>query len=394
MIRLGIIGCGGRMQQLLGLVKRLNAGTEIAAVTEIRGDAVKRQMAEAGLDVENTRFYTDADEMLDVEQVDGVMIGSRCSTHSMMAQKALKRNLPLFLEKPVATNMEDLLALRDAQAKSASQVVVSFPMRVTPLMRLVKEIIDSGKIGTVEHVEAWNDVFYALVYYMYWYRDENETQGLFIQKATHDFDYINYLLGIQPRWITAITSKQVFKGDRPAGLTCDDCREWDSCLESPFHIYARKAEADEVKPGVMNMCCFAKDTGNEDSGSALIEYETGMHVSYTQDFIVRKDAGRRGARLIGYKGTVEFDQHTNEVKVYMHHANRVETHKVQADACTHGGGDTVLVDNFIRVIRGEQHSVAPLDAGLLSILMCLKAKESAATRTFQEIKFPERGIGV
>ena len=33
-------------------------------------------------------------------------------------------------------------------------------------------------------------------------------------------------------------------------------------------------------------------------------------------------------------------------------------------------------------------SVAPLEAGLLSVLMCLKAKRSAETRSFQEIAYP------
>ena len=48
------------------------------------------------------------------------------------------------------------------------------------------------------------------------------------------------------------------------------------------------------------MCCYAVDTGNEDSGSALIRYETGMHVSYSRIF-ARHKAGARGARLFGYK---------------------------------------------------------------------------------------------
>lgn len=92
---------------------------------------------------------------------------------------------------------------------------------------------------------------------------------------------------------------------------------------------------------------------------------------------------------MGYKGTVEFDWCTDELKVYMHHTPRVETHKIDTSNMSHGGGDQVLVDNFVRVIRGERESVSTLSDGLLSALMCLRAKESAATDTFQEIKWPE-----
>ena len=137
------------------------------------------------------------------------------------------------------------------------------------------------------------------------------------------------------------------------------------------------------------MCAFAVDTGNEDSGSAIVMYETGMHASYSQNFFARKAAGRRGARLYGYKGTVEFDWYTNDVKVYMHHLPRVDTHQINPGAGSHCGGDPVLADNFIRVVRGEQESVSPLNAGLLSVLICLRAKESSLTNTFQEIQYPD-----
>lgn len=388
MLRLGVIGYGARAQGIISIIKKFNACVEVTAITDVRNDQIAAQMREQGGDPDSVKFYTDADAMLDNEKLDGVLIGTRCSLHATMAIKILQRNLPLFLEKPVATNMEDLVRLRDAAARSQSEVVVSFPLRVTPLVRLAKEIIDSGKIGTVEQVQAWNNVGYGICYYMGWYRDENETQGLFLQKATHDFDYINYLLGIEPRWVCAVTSKQIYKGDRPAGLTCDKCNEWDECMESPYHLFFTRAEAAEVQKAV-RPCAFAQDTGNEDSGSAIIEYETGMHVCYTQNFFARRRAHARGARLLGYRGTIEFDWATEELKVFMHHTPRVETYKIDTTNMSHGGGDTVLADNFIRVMRGEARSVAPLSAGILSALMCLKAKESAATRTFQEIVFPD-----
>lgn len=386
MIRLGVIGYGGRIRGVLGLIDALNAGTELVAITDVRNDEIRQQMQSAGQDASKIAFYTDPDEMLDKEQLDGVLVGTRCSLHTKMAIKVLERNLPLYLEKPVATNMADLLALRAAGAASSSEVVVSFPLRVTPLVRIAKEIIDSGQIGTVEHVQAWNNVPYGWCYYQSWYRDENETQGLFLQKATHDFDYINHILGTKPTWISAMKAKQVYKGDHPAGLRCDDCDEQDGCLESPFHAYFTKCETPRVQSSGL-MCGFAVDTGNEDSGSALIQYESGMHVCYSQNFFARRTAGKRGATLFGYKGTIEFDWYTDEVKVHMHHTPKTETHNLRTSGATHGGGDTVLVDSFVRAIRGERKSVAPLDAGLLSVLMCLKAKESAATKTFQEISF-------
>jgi predicted dehydrogenase len=382
-MRIGVIGYGLRIQNIVEYLLAFNEDVVLAAITDINWSKVSAQLADKGRDIADITMYSDADEMLDKEQLDGVLIGTRCSLHTVMAKKVMQRNLPLYLEKPVATTMDDLLTLKEAAEHSTSEVVVSFPLRNTALVRTVKEIVDSGKLGTIEHVQAINNVPYGGVYFHDWYRNEKETGGLFLQKSTHDFDYINYLLGLKPVAICAMKSKQIFKGNKPAGLHCKDCEEYKSCPESPYVLKHIKAEPDMYIQG--DMCSFAVDTGNEDSGSAIIQYETGMHVSYSQNFFARKEAAARGARLLGYKGTLEFDFNTEAIKVYMHNTPRVETYQLDSSQMSHGGGDAVLVDNFIQVMQGKAKSETPLSDGLLSALMCLKATHSSETHTFKTI---------
>lgn len=386
MSRIAVIGYGFQVRRIIGILQERDPTSRIAAIADPRSVEIRQSMMDEGYDCSAIQFYDDADEMLGQGEYDGVFIGTRCSQHTPMALKVLDKGLPLYLEKPVATTIEDLVRLRDAHRRSASPVVVSFPLRVTSHVQLVKEIIDSGKIGTVEHVQAVNNVSYGSIYYHRWYRDEQETQGLFLQKATHDFDYINYVLGLNPVQVCAMKSKQIFKGNKAAGLKCVDCDEQETCAESPQNL----RRAGEERYG--EFCGFAVDTGNEDSGSALVHYESGMHVSYSQNFFIRKKAARRGARFMGYKGTVEFDWTTDEVKVYMHHTPRVETYALDSAAVSggHGGGDYTLMDNFSALMKGKSDlSIAPLEAGLTSALICLKAKESAETGTFQAIAWPD-----
>ncbi|QHT62443.1 Gfo/Idh/MocA family oxidoreductase [Paenibacillus lycopersici] len=372
--RIGIIGYGARVGGLFGKMEERHPDFRLAAIADPRQDELAARLGERADGIE---WYGDADEMLDNAGLDGVAIGTRCNLHTEMALKVLKRNLPLFLEKPVATNYADLRRLKAAGEASSSQVVVSFPLRNTPLVKLAKDIIDSGQIGTVEHVQAFNNVPYGGVYYHNWYRDESITGGLFLQKATHDFDYINYLIGMQPTAVCAMKSKQIFKGDKPAGLMCKDCDERNDCEESTTKPQNRDRGS---------YCSFAADTGNEDSGSALIRYASGMHVAYTQNFFARRGAQKRGARLLGYKGTLEFDWYTNELSVFMHHEARVQTHRFDPNATGgHGGGDERLIDNYFEIVSGTAPSETTLDDGLLSALLCLKANESADTNTFQEI---------
>ena len=383
MLKIGVIGYGNRVSGVITILMSFDKDIKIQAITDIDIDSVKEKLKIKEIDPDSVKMYNDADKMLDNEVLDGIFIGTRCSLHTKFAIKVLNRNIPLFLEKPVSTNMKDLLALKTAFERSKSQVVVSFPLRMTPLVKLAKEIIDSGKLGTIEHVQAVNNVPYGGVYFHNWYRDENETGGLFLQKSTHDFDYINFILGIKPISICAMKSKQIFKGDKPNNLFCKDCDEKDTCPEGP---YVMKFIKYDLPNG--DMCCFAKDTGNEDSGSAIIRYESGMHVSYSQNFFARKRAASRGARFLGYNGTLEFDWFTDQLKVFMHNTERVESYKLDTSKMSHGGGDQSLMKNFLNIMKGVGCSLSSLNDGLLSALMCIKANVSASTDTFQKIEWP------
>jgi predicted dehydrogenase len=89
---------------------------------------------------------------------------------------------------------------------------------------------------------------------------------------------------------------------------------------------------------------------------------------------------------MGYKGTIEFDFVTGVVKVFMHHTPRVETYQIQTDE-GHFGGDAALAKNFIECIQGKTAPSPTLEDGLLSALLCLKARESAKTGTFQSVEW-------
>jgi len=378
-LSIGVIGCGLRVRAMLPLIQQNDRKipVKLAAVCDVKDkDTLIEELEKINIDCGSTRFYTDADEMLSKEQLDGVMIGTRCSLHTKYAVKVLAKKLPLFLEKPVATNQEDWKMLKKAYEDACSEVVVSFPLRITAMVQEVKKMIMQMELGPIEHVAAFNYPTYGGDYYHNWYRDESETGGLFLQKATHDLDYINHILGIRPVELCAMTSKQVMKGDKPAGFKCEECPEKLTCPEGPNQTLSR---GDYIHG---DYCCYAVDTGNEDSGTVIVRYETGMHAVYTQNFFVRNPhAGKRGAILAGQGGTLEFDWNTSEIIVRKHYTPGEIRYKVETTG-NHGGGDKKLADNFIGVMQGTEKSKTPLEQGLLSAYMCLKAKESAQNHCF------------
>lgn len=402
MINLGVIGYGVRVDMLMDEFLTLPAGARIQAIADTHPDRVKALMTKTGsreylhameidkidgmmrkcsIDPETIRFYSDADEMLDHEELDGVIVGTNCDTHTLFAGKVLSRKLPLFLEKPVAVSPEEAGLLETWNAEGMVPAVVSFPLRVTQIVQEVKRILDAGTIGKVEQVQAFNDVPYGYVYFHDWYRNEAVSHGLFLQKATHDMDVINYLTGERPVSVCAMKSKQIYKGDMPAGLRCSECDRQESCMDSSYNIEHTRNDIPRS-----DYCSFAVDTGNEDSGSMIVRYESGMHAVYSQNFFARKGAARRGARLYGYKGTVEFNFATDEIRVFDHMSDKVTVVHVNTPPGGHGGGDAVLCRNFLDLIREKAAvSVAPLDAGILSARVCLAATRSSENGTFEKV---------
>lgn len=379
LLNLGVIGFGSRISVIVKLL--VDSGkVRLKAVMDIDIDGAKKRVNDKIGCGEEVTYYDNARAMIENEELDGICIGTRCSSHTEYALLCAEYDIPMFLEKPVCINYEDLEKLKKILNMN-DKIVVSFPLRVSFLLQKVKEIVDSGKIGKIEHVQAYNNVPYGRGYYHKWYRDESITGGLWLQKATHDLDYINYLLGDnKPLRICAMKSKQIFKGDEPAGKLCENCEKAKDCPESPENV-AKLGDGYEMGP----YCCFAKDTGNEDCGSAIIEYESGMHVVYSQNFVVRGDAGKRGARLIGYKGTLEFDWVSNKICVYRHLEPMCEEYSFKDCGGTHFGGDAELTNNFIDVMNKADVSKSTLEEGILSAKMCLDAKTSSIEHVFVNI---------
>lgn len=182
----------------------------------------------------NAKFYPTLDELVRRTKPDALCIGTRCNLHTPYAIRAARFDLPLFLEKPVAISLKQAHDLEKAFARSKCPVVVSFPLRVSPLCELARRTLDAGAVGQPVHILAVNYVPYGTVYWEYGYRNFTITQGLFLQKATHDLDYMMYLMDSPIVRVSAMaTWGEVFGGSKPAALRCSQCKEQDICLESP-----------------------------------------------------------------------------------------------------------------------------------------------------------------
>jgi len=386
-IRLGVVGYGHRMHSVIEHVfRRVEPDVRVVGVVDPDQAGVRERLSDC--DRWDVVFYDTLDALVRSGTLDALAVGTRCNLHTPYAVQAARYDLPLYLEKPVAISMEQAVALERAFENSNCPVVVSFPLRVSPLCELARRYIADGAVGEVVHIAALNYVPYGTVYWEREYRNFEITQGLFIQKATHDFDYVSYLMGSPIVRVAAMaTWNHVFGGDKAAGLVCSQCDERETCLESPQNRRRNGTTGVHTDHG----CLYSVDSGsietgtNEDCSSAVVEFASGAHGVYTQVFYARRDAATRGATVSGYLGTVSFDWYRNELRHVRHHGPFSATEQA-GEGASHFGGDLELAYDFIGLIRGTAATRTPIETGIQSVYACLAAKESAETGRFVVVR--------
>lgn len=389
MSRIAVVGLGRRLREMWRRLREVDQAIRLVAVAEPDRNRALQSLRDLDIPADQVRIHPSADHLLEyADQYDAVMIGTRCHLHAEIAVQVAATGLPLFLEKPVAITARQADDLAHAFRGHEDRVFVSFPLRFTPLFARALDILRTGRLGVINQVQAWNNVPYGGVYFGEWYRNYEQSGGLFLQKATHDFDYINQLVNAAPQRIAATTSQTIFRGDMPHDLMCSECHLTDTCMESPTNITIRGdgGGAAHHHPDDKNhWCLFSRDIQNEDAGSALIVYANGTHANYTQNFASRRSAGRRGAIITGYTGTLQFDWFTETVKYIDHHTPLVEEYAVPAGD-GHMGGDHRMLSSFLSIVRDHTPSECSLADGLLSVSMCLAARKSAQCNTFEPVR--------
>ena len=93
-MKIGVIGYGKRISDVIKEVLKADADCQIAAIVDVRKDIIKAQLDEQGW--QHVKYYDTPEQMLETEQLDGAMIGTRCNLHTTMGLKVLKHNLPFI----------------------------------------------------------------------------------------------------------------------------------------------------------------------------------------------------------------------------------------------------------------------------------------------------------
>lgn len=339
-------------------------------------------------------FYTDPEEMFAKEDINTVLIATHCSAHYEMVRKCVEHGMNILLEKPVAITEEDVDGCWRLLRDYPHVVTVNFSMRSAPVSLAARKHVRDGAIGRIVSVQYVNNVDYGDTYFRKWMRTRDKIGSLLLQKATHDFDIINSIIGLKPAAIAAFGSRLVYGGEEPNDLTCDECsKKWDC----PMSVYLLRALAGRcLPPRHVRKCVYAREIDIDDSHVVIIQYEGGVTASYSQTFNAPARAGQRGGYFIGTDGIMHLKYYGDfvespqgqtlvgnshiDIKQY-HQKAGSHIHEVYDwGGHVHFDGTNKGIMGKLDLLRGRPPEAAnTIEEGYISAKMCLAAQKSIET---------------
>ncbi len=150
-LKIGIIGTGWIAESHIQSYK-IQPDVEIVAAADLIPGKAEKFMERFG--VSGVRFYPSHKEMIDNEELDGVSICTYNTQHAEPTIYALKKNIPVLLEKPFTVTLEEAEAVCKAEKESTAFVSVGFQPRFDANMQMIKKIVDSGVLGKIYYIQT------------------------------------------------------------------------------------------------------------------------------------------------------------------------------------------------------------------------------------------------
>jgi predicted dehydrogenase/threonine dehydrogenase-like Zn-dependent dehydrogenase len=185
-VRLGLIGAGGYAKAML-LPNFKSAGAEFQSIATASGVTARSVGEQHGFRYCVSR----AEEVIDDEETNLIVIATRHDTHASLARKGLERGRHVFVEKPLALNEEELSGVVAAAAQSRGQLMVGFNRRFSPSAIAAKELFANrtAPLSINYRVNA------GRVPPGHWAHDPKEGGGRIIGEVCHFIDLMHFITG-------------------------------------------------------------------------------------------------------------------------------------------------------------------------------------------------------
>ncbi len=192
----GIIGVGD--------VTEVKSGPAFYKTEHSNLVAVMRRTAEKAADYAKRhnvpKWYSDGSELINDPDVDAVYIATPPESHAKYAIEAMRAGKPVYVEKPMARNYHECQEMIKVSEETGQKLWVAYYRRTLPAFLKVKELIEAGEIGKplmvniklYQQARERNQAREEMSWHVF---PEISGGGYFFDLASHQFDYLDFLLG-------------------------------------------------------------------------------------------------------------------------------------------------------------------------------------------------------
>jgi predicted dehydrogenase len=391
--RVAVVGTGHRGTGMWGreLLSGWNDCVEMVALCDSNP---QRGAAARALMKSNAPLYTDFGQMLADVKPQKVIVATPDYTHDDIIVRALEAGSDVLTEKPLTTTLAKARRILEAERRTGRRVDVTFNYRFAPVAATIKRLIRDRAIGEVTSVDFhwYLDTQHGADYFRRWHRRIENSGSLFVHKATHHFDLVNWYLDTTPAVVHALGALKVYGSNGSfRGVNCRSCPHTGTCR---FYLDIRKDdwlaglydEPTEADGYLRDGCVFAEEIDIYDTMSALILLKNGVQVSHSLNAAMPIEGyrlafnGRDGRIEVRVFERQPWDEPPIDKVELVRNFGAREIIAVPRGAGGHFGGDTLMRD---ALFKGD--SADPLgqragaEAGLMSMITGVAAVESVQT---------------
>jgi myo-inositol 2-dehydrogenase / D-chiro-inositol 1-dehydrogenase len=204
-VRFALLGAG-RIGKVHAKAVSGNASARLIAVADAFPAAADAIASAYGCEVRTIEAIEAAGD------VDAVVICTPTDTHADLIERFARAGKAIFCEKPIDLDVERVKACIKVVGETKGKLMVGFNRRFDPHFMAVRQVIDEGKIGTVEMVTITSrDPGAPPIDYI------KRSGGIFRDMTIHDFDMARFLLGEEPVTVSATAAVLVDKAIGEAG---------------------------------------------------------------------------------------------------------------------------------------------------------------------------------
>ena len=188
-MRIGVVGAG-KIGALRARTVKENPDTQLAAVFDVARPVAEQAVAGTG-----ARAVTELGAFLDTP-MDAVVVSTPPHLHEEPVVGALERGLHVLCEKPLSNTLAAGRRMVDAALAADRVLAVGFNLRYYPFVRFVREAVDGGVVGKVDHVRVFGGHNGLHNFGHDWeYRMPESGGGAMMDIGIHMTDLARYFLG-------------------------------------------------------------------------------------------------------------------------------------------------------------------------------------------------------